>query len=425
MITFYACTRDVRASNLASVIVTIPNVNQNLIDTATPPIPEAAAWLSGYDGQHGPALNLAQAVPGDPPPAKFLEHIAAAARTDEATRYGDIFGDEILRSAYAEECSRTFCAPISPAEVAITAGCNQAFFVSVLAVAKAGAAVLLPAPWYFNHKMTLDMLGIEARALPLSAEARFVPDASQAAQLIDEKVKAIVLVTPNNPTGAIYSAEVITSFFDLARSHNIKLIIDETYRDFREAGTPPHDLFNNADWRETVISLYSFSKSYAIPGHRLGALITGAQLREQIGKALDCIQICPARAAQLSLPWAMEHLRDWRKDITAKIITRGSVFRSAMAALPHWKIDQLGAYFAYVRHPFNGVPATLVAERLAVDCGLLALPGSYFGPGQDQHLRMAFANVSQDEIAMIPDRLAVLDETELLADAERRDTHYG
>lgn len=401
------------------------NLNKNLIDTATPPIPEAADWLSAYDGRQGPALNLSQAVPGDPPPIEFLERIALAAGSVGATQYGDLFGDDTLRTAYAADCSRLFRAPIDINEVVITAGCNQAFFVSIMAVAAAGDAVLLPAPWYFNHKMTLDMLGIEARPLPLRAETGFIPDVAEATSLIDDKVRAIVLVTPNNPTGSIYSPEVIASFLNLAHAKGIRLIIDETYRDFRPDAGPPHSLFSDQRWQDTLISLYSFSKSYAIPGHRLGALIASERILSEIGKALDCIQICPTRAAQMALPWAMETLGSWRQETNREIAKRAQAFRSALAHHSSWNIDQIGAYFAYIRHPFAGIPAAEVAERLAKDCGLLALPGSYFGPGQEQHLRLAFANVGISEIAQIPDRLAAFDTKAFEENSEWKDNRYG
>ncbi|GAA0780012.1 aminotransferase [Roseibium denhamense] len=401
------------------------NLNANLIDTATPPIPEAAEWLSGFDGRHGPALNLSQAVPGDPPPAEFLEKIAEAARSPEASRYGDIYGDEAVRGAYAAECSRLYQAPIAFDEVAITAGCNQAFFVSIMAIAAAGDAVLLPAPWYFNHKMTMDMLGIETRTLPLDASTGFVPDVSAAASLIDSKVKAIVLVTPNNPTGAVYPPETIAAFLDLAHAKGIRLIIDETYRDFRPASSRPHALYQDQRWRDTVIGLYSFSKAYAIPGHRLGALTASAQTVREIGKILDCVQICPARAAQIALPWAIAHLAEWRGATNAELLKRAATFRSALAAHPEWRIDQIGAYFAYVRHPFDGVPAPVVAEALARTCGLLALPGTYFGPGQDQHLRMAFANVGCDSLRHIPNRLSAFPKDAFENDLTWKGNRFG
>nr|WP_298812764.1 aminotransferase [uncultured Roseibium sp.] len=394
------------------------NLNLNLIDTATPPIPEATDWLSAYDGRVGPVLNLSQAVPGDPPPSAFLEQLALAAGTSEATQYGEIFGDDRLRTAYATDCSRLFQAPVDFAEVAITAGCNQAFFVSIMALAAAGDAIILPAPWYFNHKMTLDMLGIEARPLPLQAEKSFLPDAAEAAKLIDNTVKAIVLVTPNNPTGAIYPPDLIESFFNLARDRGIKLILDETYRDFLFEDAVPHSLFKDPRWKDTLISLYSFSKSYAIPGHRLGAVTASRQVLSEIGKILDCIQICPARAAQISLPWAMVNLGEWRADINAQIADRGEAFREALAPHSTWQIEQIGAYFAYVRHPFPDISGVRVAERLAGSCGVLALPGSYFGPGQDQYLRFAFANVGRRTIEQLPCRFAAFADAALDAFAE-------
>jgi len=383
-------------------------VNSNLLDTATPPIPEAAGWLRAYDGREGRPINLSQAVPSDPPPRPFLDRLAAAAGTSEAARYGDIFGDEDLRKAYAEQCARTYHTPFAHQEVAVTAGCNQAFFVTIMAIARAGDAVILPAPWYFNHKMTLDMLGIETRPLQLSAENGFIPDPVEAEKLIDKKVKAIVLVTPNNPTGAIYPGSVVSAFKNLCAANDICLILDETYRDFIPGNAPPHEVFADPSWRKTVLGLYSFSKSYAIPGHRVGAITGSGWVMGEIGKVLDCVQINPPRAPQQALPWAINNLDEWRAEVRADITRKGAAFKTEMSQLEDWKVDQLGTYFAYVRHPFKTIPCSMVAEQLAKDCGVLALPGSYFGPGQERHLRVAFANVDLETLSGIARRFAEL-----------------
>lgn len=402
------------------------SLNICLVDTATPPIPQAQAWIKAYDGGCGPLINLSQAVPGDPPPQAFLDELAQAAATAAATRYGDIFGDPDLRAAYAAECSAVYGAPIAADEVAITSGCNQAFFVAIMAVAKAGDAVLLPAPWYFNHKMTLDMLGIEARALPLAAEHGFVPDVKAGADLIDDRVKAIVLVTPNNPTGAIYPDGVLQAFGDLCADRGLWLIVDETYRDFLpSAGHAPHALFARPGWRDTVISLYSFSKAYAIPGHRIGAITAGRAVLDEIGKILDCIQICPPRAAQLALPWAIDNLRTWRTETGHIIEQRIEAFSRVMATQPGWRIDQIGAYFAYLRHPFDGISGEKVAEELVRCGGVLALPGSYFGEGQEHHLRVAFANVGTDIIAGLGTRFARLSEIGFERKFPVHEGHHG
>jgi aspartate/methionine/tyrosine aminotransferase len=381
-------------------------LNPDLIDTGTPPIPEAQGWARAYGGARGPLIDLSQAVPGAPPPVTLLEKLAAAAAEPGSTRYGGITGDAALREAYAAEISRIYGTAFAPAEVAITSGCNQAYVVTMMALARAGDNVLLPTPWYFNHEMTLTMLGVEARPLPCAPEAGFVPDVATAEALIDDRTRAIVLVTPNNPTGAVYPPETIAAFAALCARRGIWLVLDETYRDFLPADVAkPHEVFATTSWQDSVIGLYSFSKAYAIPGWRLGAITAGEPALAQIGKVLDCVQISPVRAGQAAVTWGIDGIRDWRERNRAEINARADLFRQAMAPLNGWRVLSAGAYFAYVAHPFEGVKAAEVARRLVEDCGVLALPGPYFGPGQQNHLRIAIANVAADRIEELRERL--------------------
>lgn len=380
--------------------------NPHVRDTGSPPIPEAQGWAKRYNGSHGPLIDLSQAVPGYPPHPDLLKHLADAAGTTAAAKYGDIYGDQALRDVLATELTSLYHGKVSADEIAITSGCNQAFVLVAMALAKAGDNILLPSPWYFNHQMTLNMLGVEPRALPARPENHFIPDSKEAETLIDASTRAIVLVTPNNPTGAIYPPATIAAFAALCRKKGIWLIVDETYRDFLpEKYGQPHTLFGESEWQENVISLYSFSKSYCIPGHRVGAIIGGKAILDEIGKVIDCVQICAPRAAQTALTWAIPSLNDWRISNTREITNRASAFREAMAALPGWQLNSIGAYFAYVTHPFKETPVFKVAEKLAAERGVLGLPGPWFGPGQDHHLRLAFANVGVDSIREIPNRL--------------------
>jgi aspartate/methionine/tyrosine aminotransferase len=394
---------------LIARLMTAFAINPDLIDTGTPPIPEAKGWLADYDGRHGPAIDLSQAAPGSAPPDALLERAAASAGSAAGARYGPIQGDMALREALAADMNALYRGDIQPGEIAITAGCNQAFVTAIMALARAGDAVILPSPWYFNHQMTLQMLGIEARVLPTLPEQGFVPDVASARALIDAHVRAIVLVTPNNPTGAVYPPATIAAFAALAREYGIALIIDETYRDFLPAGViAPHALFTDPAWRESVVHLYSFSKAYAVPGWRLGALVAGGAAQGQIGKVLDSVQICPSRAGQAAVAWGVGALAAWREANRADINARAGAFRRAMSGLNGWSVDQAGAYFAYVRHPFEDVPAAQAAEMLAKRWGVLALPGPFFGPGQELHLRMAFANVDESAITQAVARLALI-----------------
>ncbi len=385
----------------------MPAINPLLRAIEAPPIPAAHAWGARYDGRHGPLLDLCQAVPGYPTHPGILEHAAAAARDPANARYGLIPGDLALREAYAHDLSTTYGGMVATDQVAITAGCNQAFFLTILALAQSGDNILLPAPWFWNHQQTCAMLGVEPRRLPCHAEHGFVPDPDEMLRLIDARTRALVLISPNNPTGAVYPPATIHRFHQICVSHGITLILDETYRDFLPPGQArSHDLFTDAAWPAQLVQLYSFSKAYCIPGHRLGAVTADTALVREFTKALDCLHICAQRPAQTALAWAIPALPDWRAANRAVINRRAGAVRDGFQGLPDWRIDSLGAYFAYVRHPFPHCSAPRVAEHLAVELGAMGLPGSAFGPGQDNHLRLAFANVDLDGIADLMKRMS-------------------
>ena len=120
-----------------------------------------------------------------------------------------------------------------------------------------------------------------------------IPDPTVAATLITHRTRAIVLVTPNNPCGVEYPAEAVLAFYQLAKSHGIAIIIDETYRDFHSKSGAPHELFKQPYWEETLIQLYSFSKAYRLTGHRVGAVVASEIRMAEIEKFLDTIAICP------------------------------------------------------------------------------------------------------------------------------------
>lgn len=373
--------------------------------TQTPPIPSVRAWAARYAGGAGPVLDLTQAVPGYPPHPDLLAKLAEAAGGRAAAGYGPIDGEPALREALAADIAGFYGARVTAEDVAITSGGNLAFTMAMTVLAGPGEAVMLPSPWYFNHRMALTALGIPCVPLECRAEDGFIPDPDRAEALM-AGVRAIVLVSPNNPTGAVYPPEVIARFADLARRHGAWLVIDETYRDFLSpAQSPPHGLFADPAWRDGFIHLYSFSKAYCVPGHRVAASVSGPGFRAELMKALDTMQICAPRAAQMALTWGVDALRDWRAGNRDLMARRAEAFRQAAGQLPGWRLDALGAYFAYLRLPEDAPEAVATAERLAVERGLLGLPGPFFGPGQERHLRLAFANASEEVIAQVPSRL--------------------
>ena len=384
------------------------SANPLLAAVAPPPIAEAHRWIEGRSfPADKPLIDVAQAVPGYPPPKDLTDHLASVVGEAASARYTDIAGLPALRAALAADMGAFYGARIDAADVSITAGCNQAFCLAIMALARAGDDVILPLPYYFNHQMWLDMQGIGASHLPFRSERHGIPDPAEAAALIGPRTRAIVLVTPNNPTGAIYPAEVIAEFYRLARSRGIALVIDETYRDFMPSEGAPHGLFAEPDWRDTLIQLYSFSKVYCLTGYRVGSLIAGPALGEEIAKAMDTIAICAPRIGQLAAIYGLGHLGAWRHENTRLMRERLNAVKRALTRNDlGYRLISAGAYFAYLAHPFGPRPAMDVARRLADEQNVLALPGSMFGPGQDAFLRIAFANAEASVMPALAERLA-------------------
>ncbi|MCR9122345.1 MAG: aminotransferase [Phyllobacteriaceae bacterium] len=384
-----------------------PPFNPLVADIAPPPIPEVMGWARDYDGALGPLIDMSQAVPGYPPHPDLLAWLGEMAASPAYAGYGDIEGEPALRSAYAKWSGAIYGADITPADIHITAGCNQAFFAAAMALAGPGDMVLLTNPNYFNQATTLAMLGIATRTVTCDPANRFLPDPAKIADAIDERVRALAIVTPNNPTGAVYPPDLLAEIYAICRRRGVWLIIDETYRDFLPPGSgAPHGLFAQPQWRDTLIGLYSFSKSFCIPGHRLGAVTGGAPVIAQIAKVMDNLQICAPRAPQAAVVRAIPALGEWREANRQVIAERATALQAALAQRAGWSIGAIGAYFAFVRHPFGKLTSTEAARRLARDTGVLTIPGACFGDGLDDYLRIAFANVDKATIAKLADRLA-------------------
>lgn len=372
------------------------------------PIVEAHRWLAETARPEGLALlNLSQAAPVEPPPLPLRQAMAAAVMEDPGAHlYGPDLGLPELREALAARTARLYGGTIAAEQVAITAGCNHAFTLVAATLAGPGDEVILPVPWYFNHKMWLDTAG--ARAVPLPTGDTLVPDPQAARALITPRTRAIVLVTPNNPAGAEYPAEVLRDFLDLARRHGIALIVDETYRDFHARPGAPHDLFSGG-WDDTLIHLYSFSKAYRLTGHRVGAILASPSRLVEVEKVMDSTVICAPQLGQRAALWGLRNLDQWLADERDEILARRAAVTAGFAELEGWRLKGAGAYFAYVEHPF-ALDAEELTRRLLARAAILPLPATMFLPRADasgpRHLRLAFANADAAGLATLFERLA-------------------
>uniref|UniRef100_UPI003F6B3F63 aminotransferase class I/II-fold pyridoxal phosphate-dependent enzyme n=1 Tax=Congregibacter sp. TaxID=2744308 RepID=UPI003F6B3F63 len=169
---------------------------------------------------------------------------------------------------------------------------------------------------------------------------------------------------------------------------------------------PPHDLIQESHWDETLIQLYSFSKTFSLTGYRIGAVSASARVIDAVAKVMDTVQICTPRISQDAALFGLKHSWPWVAEKRALLAGRENamkrVFRENELG---YELISAGGYFAYIRHPFELQSAREVARRLADEQNILCLPGSFFGPGQERFLRFAFANIEESDMEELAARL--------------------
>ena len=386
-------------------------LNPLVTQALDPPTGETRAWVeSGLMNPELPLIDAAQAVPSYPPAPALMAHLSDFVRQPESAFYTPILGVPALRAALAADLARDYRTAIEAEQVAITCGGNHAFCMAMLAVAGPGDEVILPEPFYFNHQMWFEMQGVRARHLPCREDAEgMVPDPDEAAALIGPRTRAIALISPNNPTGTIYGPERLAAFFELAERHGLALMIDETYKDFLPGDGPPHPLMQRPGWQDVFVLIYSFSKVYSLTGYRVGAIVGGARFMEAAGKVADTMTICAPRVGQEAALFGLEHLADWKAEKRRGLLQRIALLDRAYAEhRPAFEMVSRGAFFAYLRHPYEGTPSLEVSRRLLAEQSLLTWPGAIFGNQQDAYIRLAFANAGEDEIQEMVRRLAAM-----------------
>lgn len=378
------------------------------LDLTSSPIAEAHAWLAHRTSDRR-LLDLSQAAPSYPTAPVIAERIAEIAHAADGGRYAPPPGIPELNAVFAAELSTDYDASIPATRVLPTGGCNQAFCVVTSTLAEPGDEVIMPIPYYFNHDMWLKLDGVTP--VYLDTGPSLVPDPAVAADLITERTRAIVLVTPGNPTGVTVPPDTIDAFGRLAADHDLALIVDETYRNFRPTTDPPHRLFADPRWGDTVISLHSFSKDLAIPGYRVGAVVAAEDVLYEVLKLVDCVQISAPRISQEAVIAGLRTAGEWRRTQAGRIAETQRRFEAVMAERPGgFELASAGAFFGWARHPFVDLSTAEVIKRLVLDHDVLAIPGTAFTPTDDRWVRFSFANLDLDDVDLLGERLAEIEQ---------------
>jgi len=374
-----------------------------------PPISEVRRWAADYQrGRELPLIDLCQAVPDYPPAKELTDYLATVFADPLTSRYTPDEGLLHVREALAGRYRRVYAAKLSAENICLTVGASQAFWLAMMALCRAGDEVIIQTPYYFDHDMALSMLGIKRVYAPFNPADGGLPSVAAISRLITPKTRAILLVTPSNPTGTVTPPELIEKLYTLAAGHGIALVLDETYADFILADSAPHQLLTRHDWGDNFIQIMSFGKTYSLTGYRAGLLLASEKLIHHALKTQDTMVVCQPRITQLALAFAADNLDSWVAGNARMMAARHERFCREFAKPGNpFALVASGSFFGWVRHPFKGLTGRQAAKRLVDEAGLLTLPGEVFGPGFDGYLRLALGNISEE---MIPEAVRRLRE---------------
>ncbi|MBS4067283.1 MAG: aminotransferase [Sulfurimonas sp.] len=381
------------------------SINPYIERVLFPPIVEIKRQVTGDRTQSGLSyIDLCQAIPDYPPHPSMIHFLQERLSESSAASYTADEGMLEVRAAVCRRYERLYGAKISVDQICLTQGASQAFWLAMITLCQAGDEVIVQVPTYFDYDMALRMLNLSCVYLPFVESNGGLPDVDAIERLITPRTRAILLISPCNPTGMVIPPELIAKLYDLAETRNIALVIDETYADFIAGGKRPHYLFERESWGNNLVHIMSFGKSYAITGYRSGLLAASASFIEQALKCHDTMSICQSTPAQIALGFALDHLDDWVAGNREMMERRNNLFRKEFLAEGNsFMLVASGAFFAWVKHPFAGISAWQIARDMISSAGLVTLPGEIFGPGMSAYLRVAFGNIKEDAI---PDAVA-------------------
>jgi len=346
------------------------------------------------------------------PTSDTPEHIKqAAVRAIEnglVGGYSEPVGLPALREEIAKKLTRDNHIDADASQVLVTVGAIEGLAAAVMAVVDPGDEVILPSPTYATHIRQVVLASGKPLLVPTIEEEGFILDIDGIEEAITNKTKAIMFASPSNPTGTVFSEDQLRQLSRLALEHNLMIITDEAYEYFVFDGNKHFSIASIPEMKSHVISCYTFTKTYAMTGWRIGYLHADEALVPEIRKAHIPLVICAPVVSQYAALGALQEPQDCVEQFRAKYLAA----RNLMCD----RLDSLSSFFDY-KTPSGSYlmfPQILVTEgkkdslsfcrKLLKKAKVSTTPGIAFGPTGEGHLRMSFC-VPQDTINKAFDRM--------------------
>ncbi len=336
-------------------------------------------------------ISLGQGVVNYGPPAAVIEHIKHIKMTDDFHLYSAVEGTADLRDVILKKLQHENGITVSDRQqVVITAGANMAFVNALFAITDPDDEIIVLKPYYFNHDMAISMLNCHTIAVDTDSE--FQPCLDKIKDAITGKTKAIVTVSPNNPSGAVYPEPALTAINQLCLEHGLYHISDEAYEYFTYDGDDHFSVASLPDSETHTITLFSLSKAYGFASWRIGYMLIPDQLFSAIRKAQDTYLICPTRIAQEAAVAAIKEGKSYCLSHLANISAVRGMFYAALQSINDICTTPkcAGAFYFLVKLETDQTGMQIVQE-LIKNYKIAVIPGETFGLPDACYIRIAYA----------------------------------
>ena len=344
-------------------------------------------------------ISLGQGVVSYGPPQEAIDQLARFLADPENHKYKPVQGLPMLLDIWAAKLKSENGLRLGDStQIVITAGGNMAFMNAMLAITDAGDEIILPTPYYFNHEMAITMANCRPVLVATNENYQLQPAAIR--QAITEKTRAVVTVSPNNPTGAVYPEAALREVNEICREHGIYHISDEAYECFTYDGARHFSPGSIAGSERHTISLFSLSKAYGFASWRIGCMAIPERLFESVKKIQDTILICPPVVSQYAAVGALQAGPGFCRRQVAAISEVRNIFLNELAGIGDLctvpKAD--GAFYFLLRMHTDRNPMELT-ERLVREHGVAVIPGTAFGIDRGCYLRVAYGAIPKPTAA--------------------------
>ncbi|MFT5395455.1 MAG: aspartate/methionine/tyrosine aminotransferase [Gammaproteobacteria bacterium] len=366
--------------------------SNRMLDIQSPVIPLVSDLIKKSPG----TISLGQGVVYYPPPQSVYDKVTALESSIDFNWYSEVEGTPELRSCISNKLKQENNIHLNSSQsLIVTAGANMAFMNALMAITDPDDEVILLRPYYFNHEMAIRMVSCSPIAIETNTD--FQPSLENIIAAITPKTKAVVTVSPNNPTGVVYSESTLRAINKLCQEYGLYHISDEAYEYFTYDGVQHFSVASIPESEQYTISLYSLSKAFGFASWRIGYMICPEHLLMSVKKAQDTYLICPTRIAQDAAIAAMQVGRAYTQSHLKQLDRVRNTLFTALQSINDLcsTPDSKGAFYFLVKLNTT-LTGMQVVERLIREYKVAVIPGETFGMNEGCYCRIAYGALDKE-----------------------------